>query len=630
MSSKIIAGRYELLEKIGDGGMAVVYKAKCRLLNRFVAVKILRPEYSKDEKFIENFRKESHAAASLSHPNIVSIYDVGREGNINYIVMELVEGKPLSKIISEEAPMDYKNVISISKQIASGLSAAHKHGIIHRDVKPHNILINEDGIAKIADFGIAKAVSTTTIVDNTKETVMGSVHYFSPEQARGGYVDEKSDIYSLGIVMYEMLTGEVPFDGDNPVTVALMHINEEIKPPSRLVSNIPPNLEKIVLKATDKYQANRFKSADDLIKALDEIEFVTRVVGNSSYVPMQTAAAETEERNRQAEQLRKQSKKNVGKNNKKKWIIILAIILAIIAALAIGYATGIIGNTKVTVPDLRGMTYVKAEAVVEDLGLKIEEGNLVYSDDYEVGEITAQDPNRNEKVRKGTIITVDISKGAKEGTVPKLIGLSEKDAKETIEKTGFKFGNITTKTSTESEGQVIEQDPEAGEITTPGTYINLVLSDGKGKAQVQVPDLVGKDKDAAQDAIKNAGLKVGNLSYVMSTSYDKNVVIEQQYAAGTKIDQGSSINITISKGSASSSIKLYVDYDDAKQEVFYMTVTVSDDNGTRNVVSNEQRAKSDGGETLTIKGTGTGTITVIFDDKTIMKKNVDFATGELS
>ena len=284
MSSKVIVGRYELLEKIGDGGMAVVYKAKDRLLNRQVAVKILKPEYTNDEKFINHFRRESHAAASLSHPNIVSIFDVGREGNINYIVMELVEGKPLSKIIRDEAPLNYNRVIDYSKQIASGLSAAHKHGIIHRDVKPHNILVNEDGIAKIADFGIAKAISTTTIVDGTNETVMGSVHYFSPEQARGGYVDEKSDIYSLGIVMYEMLTGEVPFDADNPVTVALMHINDPITPPSKLVEGIPPGLERIVLKATDKYQSNRFKSAEEVIDALNNLDLVSRVVGTTMFM----------------------------------------------------------------------------------------------------------------------------------------------------------------------------------------------------------------------------------------------------------------------------------------------------------------------------------------------------------
>ena len=219
MSSRLLSGRYELLEKIGDGGMAVVYKGKDRLLNRFIAIKILRPEFTKDASFVENFKRESQAAAGLSHPNIVSVYDVGKEGNINYIVMELVEGKNLSTIIAEEAPLDYRRVIDLTKQVASALRIAHKNKIIHRDVKPHNIMVTSDGVAKLADFGIAKAVNDATLSTNSK--VIGSVHYFSPEQARGNYVDERSDIYSLGIVMYEMLTGRVPFDGDNPVSVAL-------------------------------------------------------------------------------------------------------------------------------------------------------------------------------------------------------------------------------------------------------------------------------------------------------------------------------------------------------------------------------------------------------------------------
>ncbi|MDD2216409.1 MAG: protein kinase, partial [Eubacteriales bacterium] len=272
MSSRTLAGRYELLEKIGDGGMAVVYKARCRLLNRYVAIKILKPEFVKDIKFIENFRRESQAAASLSHPNIVNVYDVGREGNINYIVMELIEGQVLSDIIKERGPLPYGEAISITKQIASALSHAHKNHIIHRDVKPHNILLTEDGIAKITDFGIAKAVNAATIVGRT-ETVMGSVHYFSPEQARGGYVDEKSDIYSLGIVLYEMLTGRVPFDGENPVAVAMKHLNEEMVPPSKIIKGIPPDVEAIVMKASNKYQTNRYKSADDMLEALNRVGF---------------------------------------------------------------------------------------------------------------------------------------------------------------------------------------------------------------------------------------------------------------------------------------------------------------------------------------------------------------------
>ena len=279
----VLAGRYELIEKIGDGGMAIVYKAKDRLLKRFIAVKILKPEFVQDIKFVENFRKESHAAASLSHPNIVSIYDVGQEGNINYIVMELVSGKTLNELIKEEAPMDYRKAADIAKQVAAGLSAAHKKGIVHRDVKPHNILMTEDGIAKITDFGIAKAVTNTTIVDSGKDNVMGSVHYFSPEQAKGANVDEKSDIYSLGIVLYEMLTGKVPFDGDNPVTIALMQINEPVTPPSVFNHNVPPGLERIVMKAVEKQPKNRFDSADEMIDALDKMEVVNRVVGDSIY-----------------------------------------------------------------------------------------------------------------------------------------------------------------------------------------------------------------------------------------------------------------------------------------------------------------------------------------------------------
>ena len=249
MGSKILAGRYELIEKIGDGGMAVVYKAKDRLLNRFVAIKILKPEFIKDPKFIDSFRRESQAAAGLSHPNIVSVFDVGKEGNIYYIVMEVLEGDTLSDIIRREGHLSEMRAIDIAKQIAQALSSAHKKNIIHRDVKPHNILMSEDGTAKIADFGIAKAVNSGTIVNNTS-TVMGSVHYLSPEQARGGYVDARSDIYSLGIVLYEMLTGNVPFDGDNPVSVAMMHMNEAVPPPSRINPSVSPALDKVVLKAT--------------------------------------------------------------------------------------------------------------------------------------------------------------------------------------------------------------------------------------------------------------------------------------------------------------------------------------------------------------------------------------------
>ena len=337
MSSRLLSGRYELLEKIGDGGMAVVYKGKDKLLNRFIAIKILRPEFTKDATFVENFKRESQAAAGLTHPNIVGVYDVGREGNINYIVMELIEGRTLNDIIEDEAPMDYKKVIDISKQVASALRVAHKNKIIHRDVKPHNIMITNDGIVKLADFGIARAVNDATLSTGSK--IVGSVHYFSPEQARGNYVDERSDIYSLGIVMYEMLTGKVPFDGENPVTVALKHINEEIVPPSELVDGIPPALERCVMKATSKYQTNRYSSAEELIEELDNISFVTDVVGNSVFTSSDVIeknrkrkAAEAAAFDEEEELERRRKKKK-----KKRRRIALTIAVLLLFALAGGW-----------------------------------------------------------------------------------------------------------------------------------------------------------------------------------------------------------------------------------------------------------------------------------------------------
>jgi len=416
MGNRLLSGRYELLEKIGEGGMAVVYKAKDKLLNRFIAVKILRPEFTKDASFVENFKRESQSAAGLSHPNIVGVYDVGKEGNINYIVMELVEGKTLSEVITEEAPMDYKKVIGITKQLASALKLAHSNNIIHRDVKPHNILITNEGVAKLADFGIAKAVNDATL--STNNSIIGSVHYFSPEQARGNYVDERSDIYSLGIVMYEMLTGKVPFDADNPVSIALKHINDEIEAPTQLVEGIPPALERTVLKATDKYQTNRYKSADELIEELDNIEFVTRVVGNSVFL----AASEKVEQSRnnteeeveegsKEETKRKKSLSNFGEGKKKRNIII-AVVVAI-CLIPIGYLVTTMlveANSLVLVPDLTNLSYDEAKTELESLGLEIETGDEMYSSDVEEGKIAGHDPKSGEEVKKGMMITVNIRK----------------------------------------------------------------------------------------------------------------------------------------------------------------------------------------------------------------------------
>lgn len=548
MSVKLLAGRYELLEKIGDGGMAVVYKARCRLLNRFVAIKILKPEFAKNPDIIESFRRESQAAAGLSHPNIVGIFDVGREGNLHYIVMELIEGQTLSKMIEKEGPIEYHKVIDITKQIASGLSYAHKHHIIHRDIKPHNILMTPDGVAKIADFGIAKAMSES-IDDDSEEMVMGSVHYFSPEQARGGYVDEKSDIYSLGIVMYEMLTGRVPFDAETPVQVALMHINEQMVPPSRYVPTIPPRLEAIILKATAKVQVSRYANVDEIIKELDKIELISAVVGEEAVAPeiRKTDRTALDKQKKEAPAEKKKRNKKNSEGNSRKYIIIGAVLLAAVAVITSIFVFGG-GKGKVVVPDLRGYTYEEAEQELESLGLEIEKGNEVFSDEYDEGQIVSQSPKPDMEVKKGKSIRVNISKGSGMETVPNVIGMTESQAREALEAKGFQLGRVTEEESSQVAGTVVRQSPVSGTEAESGSTVDIVIAKEVQKQEVAMPGLLGKSLASAQAAIENAGLTVGNVTYAYSSDYPEGQVMEQQYGSGTSLEKGTSVSIVISKG----------------------------------------------------------------------------------
>lgn len=551
MGSKLLAGRYELVEKIGDGGMAVVYKAKDKLLNRYIAIKILRPEFTKDAAFVENFKRESQAAAGLTHPNIVAVYDVGREGNINYIVMELVNGRSLSDIIAEEAPMDYRKVIDITRQVASALSVAHSNKIIHRDVKPQNIMITQDGTAKLADFGIAKAVNDATLSTGSK--IIGSVHYFSPEQARGNYVDERSDIYSLGIVMYEMLTGKVPFDGDNPVTVALKHINEEIKPPSEIVSGIPPQLERAVLKCANKFQTNRYASANELIEDLDNIEFVTKIVGNTFFNQASAAIERQKNGADESEDGETKKKKNKQKSKKKRLLIaIIAIIVLIPVIFFVGRSFGLFGGDMTVVPDLSGMTYEQAEKAALKDGFKIKKGSGVYSADVAKGRVAQQSIEAGTKHNKGSAITVNLSKGSKAGTIPNLIGKKYDDAEKILKKNGYKLGIVKEITSKEPAGTILKQDPEGGVESDKGAKVNVTVSDGKGKEKATVPTLTGKTLEQAKSAITSAGFEVGNISYNNSDIYGSGYIMYQQYSAGSSLEKGTAIDIEVSKGKESS------------------------------------------------------------------------------
>lgn len=572
--SKLLAGRYELIEKIGEGGMAVVYKAKDRLLNRYVAIKILRPEFTQDEQFLESFKRESQAAAGLQHPNIVSIYDVGRTGNINFIVMELVDGRPLSDLIKEKGRLDYKTTIDIAKQMASALSIAHKHQIIHRDVKPHNIMITSDGVAKLTDFGIARAVSNATMVADTSK-IIGSVHYFSPEQARGAYVDERSDIYSLGIVMFEMLTGRIPFDGETPVEVALKHINEDVPSPAKLVPGIPPALDKIVLKATDKYQTERYKSVDEMLEALKNVEFVTQMVGDRVF------AAESEPKPRRDESLvapvmssrredrdqemviapanpRKPKARPDYKKKKKRAIIIGVAAAAILALFGILYVSGVIGGggKEVTVPDVKGMSYSEAKEVLEAKGLKIEKADEpIASQKIEKGKIVSQTPSKNSKVKKGRTVRVILSAGNTELKVPDLKGLSYKEAKTLLSEMGLQISKgDEVDSDSVAEGLIASQYPSAKTKVDKGDIITVNIS--KGKKDAVIPKLVGTtftSESDVSDILSKYGYKLGKVSY--EESYETpGTIIKQSPDAGTTAEKKTSVDIVISKAKSKATV----------------------------------------------------------------------------
>lgn len=557
MSNKLLAGRYELIEKIGEGGMAVVYKGKDRLLNRYVAIKILRPEYTKDEQFIESFKRESQASARLSHPNIVGVYDVGKEGNIHFIVMELIDGKVLSEVIKEKGRIEYKEAISIIRQVASALSLAHKNQIIHRDIKPHNILITSTGVAKLADFGIAKAVSAATIVGGSSK-IMGSVHYFSPEQARGAYVDERSDIYSLGVVLYEMLTGHVPFDGDNPVSIALMHINDPIPPLTKEVPAIPPQLEKIVNKATEKYQSNRYKDVDEMIRDLDDIEFITKVMGKDAFVvkPDVSDASEGGRKRKPEEAVtdrhkeHKEQPSSHGKNKMTMFIVIGAVIIAIVGIIGLGFMLGWFGGSdEIEVPSFVGKTLEQAQSEAEAIGLAIQEGDLVFSPDQEEGLIASQNPVEGAKVTKGKVITVNISKGKKDGVVPKIEGMDYEEAKAYLESFGFKMGPGVTVESHLPKGVIVSQSIPYGTAAKSGTEINVEISDGKGKEMVKVPNLIGRTPDEANSLLSAAGLSTsGNVVYEEVADMAQNLIFWQGIAADTEVEKGTAVDYKVSKG----------------------------------------------------------------------------------
>lgn len=629
LEGKIIGNRYEVLEKIGIGGMATVYKAKDNILKRNVAVKVLRDEFTTDEEFIKRFNTEAQAAASLTHPNIVSIYDVGHEDNLYFIVMELIQGKTLKQIITEDGVLPWKWSINIAIQIASALEIAHKNNIVHRDIKPHNIIITEDGVAKVTDFGIAKAVSNSTVT--AFGTTIGSVHYFSPEHARGGYTDAKSDIYSLGVVMYEMMTGRVPFDADTPVSIALKHMQEKPVEPIKLNPSIPYAVNKIIMKAMQKEVALRYSSATEMLKDLNA---ALKNPDGNTVMPDQNIENSYTQRIptiQGGEKMNQKEKKvNAFFKKHKKAIMIAIIVLIVILIPVIGfYGTQAILNVgrakDVKLPNLVGKTIEEAEQELNKSKLKIEKKEE-FNSEIEVGKIISQNPPfiENYTVKENSTVEVVVSKGTEMTKVPKIIGMEYEEAEEEIKKYNLQAEKIDKVSKTVEKGIVIEQEPAENTEIKAGEKVKIYVSCGNGLKQIVTQYVIGKTEKDAKELLTKDGLEVEVVNEE-DTTKENGIVLKQSIEAGKTVDEGTKIIITVNKiaeiktgkidinlKSITGGIKLDAEGNEINPEA---TVTVKVTSaGKEETVYNEKHRKDTSTIIFDVKGVGTITIKVYVDD----------------
>ena len=556
LEGSVIGNRYEILEKIGNGGMATVYKALDKILNRYVAVKILREEFTTDEEFIKRFNAEAQSAARLTHPNIVSVYDVGQEYNIYYIVMELIQGKTLKQIIDEDGFLSWKWSVNIAIQIASALDMAHKNNIIHRDIKPHNIMITEDGVAKVTDFGIAKAVSNSTIT--AFGTTLGSVHYFSPEHARGGYTDAKSDLYSLGVVMYEMVTGKVPFDADTPVSIALKHMQEDPVEPKSINKNVPYAVNQIIMKSLKKDPNDRYQSASEMIIDLNMalkrpeggfIDETNYTDGLTRRIP--TVDADIKEKSTNNNDVNEE-KTSFFKEHKKviiSGIIILSFLIIFIATLFI--TLGIVNSSSpkdVQIPNVVGKTQEEAKIEIEKNKLIFNVSKEVFSSDVEKGSVVSQDPEykNNYSIKEGNTINVVISKGIELVKMPKVVGVEYSKAETTLTDLGLKIEKIEEISQTVEAGYIVNQETAENTEIEVGSTVKIHVSKGNGKKKFKVIDVIGKNRDEAKKSLTDLGMEV-SIKEKEDTSKSDGVVLEQSIQSDTEVEEGTKITITVNK-----------------------------------------------------------------------------------
>ena len=653
LKGRLLGNRYEIIEKIGSGGMATVYKAKCHVLNRYVAIKILRDEFTTDEEFIKRFEVEAQSAASITHPNIVSVYDVGVDGNLYYIVMELIKGKTLKEIITEEkGPLPWKWSVNIASQIASALETAHKNHIIHRDIIPHNIIITEDGVAKVTDFGIAKAVSNSTIT--AFGTTIGSVHYFSPEHARGGFTDEKSDLYSLGVVMYEMLTGKVPFDADTAVSIALKHMQEEAKPPIEVNPNVPVAVNDIIMKALRKDTNLRYQNATamllDLKRALKEPN--GDFVDNNDYQDFPTQRISTigleEERSSKSTNAKNNKKPNKFAQFIKNHKVLSSIVgLILLFVITLGLTIGISNARRpkeVAIPNLVGKTVDEAKQILTENKLNYVEDSSEYNTTYPAGQIISQTPNfvDGRKIKQNTDVKVVVSLGTETTTVPKLKGLTKDEAEDAAKSSKIKLEFVDEISKTVEAGVIIKQEKDEGETVNAGDTVKVYVSIGTGIKQVAVVSVLYKDEETAKQTLQDLGLTV-NVEYGEDKTRGNGVVLKQSIESGKTVDEGSTITITVNKlaelktGTVTINVKSLTGFKDTYEETTTNTVTgkketVKKENKAQDVtlkvtVDGEQVYKNSVKENNTavkvdnVSGTGRVQIKVYIDDT--LKRTVD-------
>lgn len=601
MIGTILGERYELKEKIGEGGMAEVYTAHCRILDRTVAVKILKEEFSKDNVFVQKFKTEALAAARLSHPNIVNIFDVGQCNDIHYIVMEYVEGQTLQALIKEQGALPVKQAVDIAIMICDGIRHAHEKGIIHRDIKPHNILITNQGIVKVADFGIAQAINNKTITFGGD--VVGSVHYISPEQAKGEPVSPATDVYSLGCVLYEMLTGKPPFEAESMITVALKHIHDEPVLPRKYNQDIPVSLEKIVLKAMEKQPVYRFSDAGEMSTELRKMKGVL-VSGEEDDGIGDLAFPSNREGD---EKMRRRRIKPIG------IVIIIAAVIGFLSGIVYVFNDSLFGK-EVVVPDVINMDMKEAQVTLKSFNLEMTIKGHSYSDEVVKDAIISQKPMKGQKVKEGRSIEVIVSDGPEEQRVPNLVGATLSDAKIKIKNAGFEVGHIDEEYDDKyAENEVISQEPRFGSSAAKGSDIDVLISKGPAPSRISAPDLKGLTLEEAGNKLKANNLDQGKLGWQESQEYFKDQIMAQDPAAGVQIDEGSSIDLTVSKGPGPSAKIQAIQFDlPDNQEYYHVVLVLKDAKGERTVYDEYHQGGS--AVNVAVNYFGSGTVIVKLND----------------